>query len=179
MLHSPVSSETNIDKDLENSPWLDRKLVRPEHIEMWSQSMKEGGLKIVTLNGSFDLLHAGHLHMIHQASLQGDVLIVALNSDSSIKAYKSPLRPIITLQNRLSMMAALEFVDFVTWFDETDPRALLKRIGPHVHANGAEYGANCIEAEVVKEGGGEVYIIELIPGLSTSSIIEKIKTVCV
>jgi len=179
MLHSPVSSETTIDFDLENSPWLDRKLVRPEHLENWSQSMKEGNLKIATLNGSFDLLHAGHLHMIHLASLQADILIVALNSDSSIKAYKSPLRPIITLQNRLSMMAALEFVDFVTWFDETDPRDLLKKIAPHVHVNGAEYGSQCIEAEVVKEGGGQVHIVELIPGLSTSLIIEKIKTVCV
>lgn len=179
MSHSLESSETKIHFNLENAPWLDRKLVHPDLIEAWAKSMKEGKLTIATLNGSFDLLHAGHLHMIHQASLQADILIVALNSDGSIKAYKSPLRPIIPLESRLSMMAALEFVDFVTWFDETDPRTLLKKIAPHVHVNGAEYGANCIEAEVVKEGGGEIYIVELIPGLSTSAIIEKIKTICV
>jgi len=76
--------------------------------------------------------------MIHQASLQADVLIVALNSDNSIQKYKSPKRPIIPLIYRLRMMAALDFVDYVTSFEETDPRELLKRIKPHVHVNGAE-----------------------------------------
>lgn len=112
--------------------------------------------------------------MIHQASLQADVLIVALNSDRSIQQYKSSKRPIIGLQDRLSMMAALEFVSFVTWFEETDPRALLQIIRPDVHVNGAEYGSECIEAAVVREGGGRLHLVERIPGLSTSSILEKV-----
>lgn len=119
-------------------------------------------------------MHAGHLEIIYQASLVADILIVALNSDSSIKKYKSPNRPIIPLEERLKMMAALQFVDYVTWFDETDPIALLEKIKPDVHVNGAEYGAKCIEADTVKKHGGRVEIVQLVPGLSTSEIIKKI-----
>lgn len=137
------------------------------------------GKTIATLNGSFDLMHAGHLEMIYQASLQADVLILALNTDRSIQQYKSPLRPIIPLEFRLRMMAALEMVDYVTWFDETDPRQILSLIKPNVHVNGAEYGENCIEAEVVKSYGGKIHIVSLVPGLSTSQIIKKIVDTCV
>lgn len=140
--------------------------------------LRSEGKTIGTLNGSFDLMHAGHLEMIYQASQQADVLIVALNTDASIKKYKSPLRPIIPLEYRLQMMAALEMVDFVTWFDETDPRAILEAIRPDVHSNGAEYGEDCIEAEVVKKQGGRIHIVSLVPGLSTSNIIKKIKELC-
>jgi bifunctional ADP-heptose synthase (sugar kinase/adenylyltransferase) len=86
---------------------------------------------------------------------------------------------VIPLEYRLQMMAALEMVDFVTWFDETDPIALLSKIKPHVHVNGAEYGEHCVEAETVKQGGGRLHIVTLVPGLSTSAIFEKIKTLCV
>lgn len=158
------------------SPWKEKKTISPERLEERVKELRASGKKIVTLNGSFDLLHAGHLKMIHEASQQGDVLIVALNSDTSIKAYKSPLRPIIPLEHRLEMMAALEFVDFVTFFDETDPIALLEKIKPDVHCNGSEYGENCIEADVVKKHGGKIHIVRLAPGLSTTKLIEKIKT---
>ncbi len=121
------------------------------------------------------MLHAGHLYIIHQASLQADRLLVALNSDHSIRQYKSPDRPIVPLQYRLEMMAALEFVDFVTYFDETDPRVLLGKIKPDVHVNGAEYGVQCIEADVVRLQGGRLHLVDRIPSLSTSSIVEKIK----
>ena len=140
--------------------------------------IRASGKSIVTLNGSFDLLHAGHLEMIYQASLQGDVLIVALNTDDSIKKYKSPLRPIIPLKYRMEMMAALEMVSFVTSFEETNPIAILEIIRPDVHANGSEYGENCIESEVVKRYGGRIHIIPLVPALSTSNIIKKIKEIC-
>jgi bifunctional ADP-heptose synthase (sugar kinase/adenylyltransferase) len=72
------------------------------------------------------------------------------------------------------MLAALEFVDYVTWFDETDPRTLLQEIRPNIHVNGVEYGRNCIEADVVQANGGKLYLVELVPGLSTSYIIKKI-----
>ena len=130
---------------------------------------------IATLNGSFDLLHAGHLFIINEAAGQADILVVALNSDASIRAYKSPSRPIIPLEYRLKMMAALEAVDFVTWFNETDPILLLEQIRPDVHVNGSEYGAECIEAGVVREHGGRLHIVKKVEGLSTSAIIEKIK----
>ncbi len=156
--------------------WLEKKLIEPARLEEKIASLRAKKLTIATLNGSFDLMHAGHLYIIHQAHKQADRLIVALNSDCSIQKYKSPTRPIVPLKYRLEMMAALEFVDFVTWFEETDPRVLLSKIKPDVHVNGAEYGQNCIEAETVKSNGGKLYLVDRIPTLATSSLIEKIKT---
>src|SRR3990167_9445478 len=130
--------------------WLQKKLIDPAHLEEKIAALRARGLSIATLNGSFDLMHAGHLFIIHEASKQADRLIVALNSDRYIQQYKSPDRPIIPLSYRLEMMAALEFVDFVTWFEETDPRLLLSKIKPDVHVNGAEYGENCLEAQTVQ-----------------------------
>ncbi len=158
------------------APWLQNKLIEPKNLKKVCEEFRASSLTIATLNGSFDLLHAGHLFMVHEASKQADRLIVALNSDDSIRRYKSKNRPLISLQNRLELMAALEFVDFVTWFEETDPRELLRVIHPDVHVNGAEYGASCIEAEVVSELGARLHLVERIPSLSTSALIEKIKT---
>lgn len=151
-----------------------KKVILPENLKAKTEQLRNDGLTIATLNGSFDLMHAGHLHIIYEASKAADILIVALNSDLSIQVYKSPERPIIPLSYRLELMAALQFVSYVTWFEETDPRLLLATIKPDVHINGAEYGSNCIEADIVKEHGGQVKIINLIPGLSTSQIIQKI-----
>lgn len=155
--------------------WLQKKLVEPEHLEEKIADLRSRKLTIATLNGSFDLLHAGHLYIVYEASKQADRLIVALNSDRSVQQYKSPDRPIITLDYRLEMIAALEFVDYVTYFEETDPRILLAKIKPDVHVNGAEYGTHCIEAEVVKNHGGRLHLVDRIPSLATSAIIEKIK----
>lgn len=124
-------------------------------------------------------MHAGHLFLIYQAKLQADRLLLALNSDHSIRQYKGPHRPIISLEERLEMVAALEFVDFVTWFEELDPRAILSRIRPNVHVNGAEYGENCIEADTVRSVGGRLHLVERIPHLSSSAIIERIRDLCV
>lgn len=120
-------------------------------------------------------MHAGHLHIIHEASKRADILIVALNTDSSIKRYKNKNRPIIPLKYRLQMMAAIEFIDYVTYFNETNPIKILSIIKPDVHVNGKEYGENCMEADIVKKNGGKIHIIDLIKNLSTSEIIKKIK----
>lgn len=157
---------------------MQAKLILPDAIEEKVAGLRRSGKTIATLNGSFDLMHAGHLEMIYQASQQADVLILLLNTDQSIQKYKSPLRPIIPLENRVQMMAALEMVDFVSWFEETDPCQILLRIRPDVHVNGAEYGENCIEAEVVRSGGGRLHIVGLVPGLSTTEIIHKIVNTC-
>jgi len=157
---------------------LKAKTIDPELIEAAVASLRFKNKTIATLNGSFDLLHAGHLEILFQAAKQADVLFVLLNSDASIKLYKSPLRPIVPLAYRLKLMAALSFVGYVTWFEEIDPRALLARIQPDVHVNGAEYGENCIEADIVKKGGGRIHIVSLVEGLSTSNIIHKIVTTC-
>lgn len=160
-------------------PWSEaykNKIIPPNQLAEKIQSLRDQNKTIATLNGSFDLLHAGHLHMIYEASQMGDVLIMALNTDKSIQQYKSPTRPIVPLEYRLQMMAALGFVDYVTWFDETDPVRILSIIKPDVHVNGSEYGANCLEAETVKSNGGKIHIVELIPGLSTSAILQKIQS---
>ncbi|HSW87505.1 MAG TPA: adenylyltransferase/cytidyltransferase family protein [Rhabdochlamydiaceae bacterium] len=156
-----------------------RKIIAPANLEQKVQELKESGKTIATLNGSFDLMHAGHLEMIYQASLQADILLIAMNSDQSIRQYKSPLRPIIPLKYRMQMLSSLEMVDYITWFEETDPRELLKKVCPHVHVNGAEYGDNCIEAETVRNCGGRLHIVSLVPGLSTSNVIKKIIETCV
>jgi len=162
--------------------WSDafkNKFVLPDQLEELVLKLKKEKKTIATLNGSFDLLHAGHLHIIYEASKQADCLIVALNSDASIKKYKSEKRPFVPLQDRLQMMAALEFVDYVTCFEETDPCALLEKIKPDVHVNGAEYGEDCLESKIVKQHGGKIHIVKLVPGLSTTQIIEKIQNSCV
>jgi rfaE bifunctional protein nucleotidyltransferase chain/domain len=156
----------------------EQKFIAPEDIEHKVAQLRQEKKTIATLNGSFDLMHAGHLYIIFEASKQADILIVALNSDSSIQRYKSKNRPIISLQYRLLMMAALSCVDYVTWFDETDPRSILTKIKPDVHVNGIEYGKDCIEAETVRAHGGTLFLAEHIPGLSTSEIIKKIKNLC-
>ncbi len=172
--HQPDATHTEKKKT-----WAEeyrRKVILPENLEKWADQMHEKRVKITTLNGSFDLLHAGHLQIIYEASLQGDILILALNSDSSIKAYKNPARPIIPLQYRMEMIAALEFVDYVTWFNETDPRHILSLIKPQIHVNGSEYGEKCIEADVIKKYGGKMHIVNLVPGLSTSAVLKKIQS---
>lgn len=152
-----------------------KKLIKPEDLERKVEELKKENKTIVSLNGSFDLLHAGHLQIIYEASLQGDVLIVALNTDMSIKKYKNIKRPIIPLKYRLQQMAAIGFVDFVTYFDEVNPINILGIIKPNVHVNGAEYGKDCIEAPIVSLHGGKIHIVDLVPSLSTTNIIEKIK----
>jgi rfaE bifunctional protein nucleotidyltransferase chain/domain len=144
-----------------------KKRIDPSDLERFSNEIKKSGKTLVTLNGSFDLL------------LQGDILIVALNSDSSIKQYKSQDRPFIPLDERLQMMAALDMVDYVTWFEELDPCLLLSKLKPDVHVNGSEYGENCIEAETVKAYGGRLHIVQLVPGLSTTQIVKRITSACV
>lgn len=154
--------------------WRD-KLIDRKELARWAKGQREEGLTIATLNGSFDLLHAGHLHMIYEASKQADRLLLALNSDLSIKGYKGANRPLITLEHRLQMVAALEFVYAVTWFDELTPCALLEEVRPDVHVNGSEYGEDCVESAVVRRHGGRVHIVSLIDGLSTTRLLEKVK----
>lgn len=151
------------------------KIVDPSSLSRLSFELKKEGLMIATLNGSFDLFHAGHLYILSEAAKQADVLIVLLNSDASIKAYKGKNRPIISLKDRLKLIAALEGVDYVSSFEETTPINVLSKIQPHVHVNGIEYGQNCVEAEVVKKHGGVVHLVRRVEGLSTSELIKKIK----
>lgn len=155
--------------------FIQRKYVQPENLSSFCEELKKKGKRIVSLNGSFDLLHPGHLEMIYQASKQGDVLFLLLNTDASIQSYKGPDRPICPLEVRLQHVAALEMVDFVSWFSEENPIAILDKVRPHVHVNGSEYGENCIEADIVKKHGGSLHIVQLVEGYSSTYILQKIR----
>lgn len=137
--------------------------------------LRHEGKKVVTTNGVFDILHAGHVKALRESKEQGDVLIVGINSDACVKRLKGDSRPLVSENDRAYMLDALDCVDYVFMFDEDDPREFLKALKHDVHTNSEEYGEDCIEAEVVKENGGKIYLIKKIPGLSTSELIEKIK----
>lgn len=151
------------------------KLKTREEIAKIVEELRKEGKSIVTVNGSFDILHIGHIRMLEEAKQQGDLLIVGLNSDSSVKQYKSKDRPINPEGARAGMLEALECVDYITIFDETDPRALLEAIKPDVHVNGPEWGGqDCIEAETVRKHGGRIHVSKKVKGFSTTAMIEKI-----
>jgi D-beta-D-heptose 7-phosphate kinase/D-beta-D-heptose 1-phosphate adenosyltransferase len=150
------------------------RLVPRRELALLVEALRARGKRIVTVNGSFDLLHAGHLHILREASRQGDTLIVGLNSDASIQRYKGPDRPLIPQAQRAEMLLALRYVDYVHIFDESEPMPFLEEIRPDVHVNGAEYGEDCIEAPLVKRHGGRIQLIDRIAGLSTSHLVAQL-----
>jgi rfaE bifunctional protein nucleotidyltransferase chain/domain len=137
--------------------------------------LKKEGKKIVTTNGCFDLLHPGHIIYLNQAKKQGDVLIVGLNSDTSVKKIKGKTRPILNEKDRALMLASLEMVDYVVIFPEENPIAFLKALKPHLHLKGGDYQPEeMVEYKTVKEGGGEVKTVPFVKGYSTTALLKKI-----
>jgi len=135
------------------------------------------GKRIVFTNGCFDLLHPGHLDYLQKAGALGDVLIVGLNDDDSIRRLKGSARPVNPLPDRAIMLAALRAVDMVVSFTEDTPLKLIKTLMPDVLVKGGDYQPNTISgAREVRENSGEVVVIPLVDGHSTSSLIERIKT---
>ncbi|MEA2037360.1 MAG: adenylyltransferase/cytidyltransferase family protein [Nanoarchaeota archaeon] len=151
----------------------ENKIKRREELQKIVESLKGQGKKIVTCNGCFDILHAGHIKFLEEAKKQGDILIIGLNSDSSVKQNKGPKRPINNEMDRAIVLAALEAADYVTIYDEKTPIELLEVIKPNIHVNGEEYGENCIEAETVKNNNGKIYVVKLVKGYSTTNLIKK------
>src|SRR4029077_1834017 len=131
------------------------RLIARSALSQLALTLRAKGKRIVTTNGSFDILHNGHLYLLNEARQRGDVLIVGLNSDSSVRSYKGPDRPIIPERRRAEMLLAVRVCDYVQIFEETDPIAFLAEVRPDVHVNGSEYGAECIESEAVRRGGGQ------------------------
>jgi D-beta-D-heptose 7-phosphate kinase/D-beta-D-heptose 1-phosphate adenosyltransferase len=130
--------------------------------------------KIVFTNGCFDLLHEGHLHLLKQAKSAGDRLIVAVNSDASVKKLKGDKRPVENLATRMHKLADRPEVDFVLAFDEETPLNIIRKILPHVLVKGGDYSEEqIVGAEEVKNAGGSVLIIPLLKGYSTTQIIRS------
>ncbi len=137
---------------------------------------KAKGEKIVFTNGCFDLMHLGHVDYLEKARFLGDRLVVGLNTDDSVSRFKGPSRPIQDQHSRARVLAALQFIDLVVFFNEDTPLNLISTLLPDVLVKGSDYLAeNIVGADVVKKNGGVVKTIDFVPGYSTTRIIEKIK----
>jgi len=137
---------------------------------------KESGKKIVFTNGCFDIFHAGHIHLLTGAKNLGDRLFIGLNSDQSVQNLKGPDRPINPEDARVSILESLSMVDGVTIFQEDTPNELVKEIIPHVLVKGGDYSIkNVVGADTVRASGGEVVLIPMLKGYSTSDLITRIR----
>ena len=151
------------------------KLVARKALAKEVERLKRDGKRIVFTNGCFDLLHVGHVRYLQDAKAQGDVLIVGLNSDRSVRQIKGPTRPIVAEKDRAEVLASLACVDYVTLFDEPDPLVTIEMLMPNVLVKGADWEEHAIVGkDVVEANGGRVVRIALAEGASTSGIIEKI-----
>lgn len=139
------------------------------------KALKKAGKKIVFTNGCYDLLHGGHVRFLSKARKLGDVLVLALNSDASVRRIKGPKRPITPQSERLELMSYLESVDIVTLFNENDPYNIISDIVPDLLVKGGDWGLDkIIGADIVKANGGKVKNIKYEKGKSTTNIIKKI-----
>ncbi|MCM2322775.1 MAG: D-glycero-beta-D-manno-heptose 1-phosphate adenylyltransferase [Oligoflexia bacterium] len=130
--------------------------------------------RVVLTNGCFDIIHKGHVRYLEKARALGDLLVVALNSDESVRRLKGPERPINRLEDRAEVMAALGCVDFVTWFGEDTPQATIRQLRPKLFVKGGDYRvADLPEAPDVLAGGGKIRIIPFVEGQSTTSILAR------
>jgi rfaE bifunctional protein nucleotidyltransferase chain/domain len=135
---------------------------------------KRAGKTVVFTNGCYDLLHPGHVRLLESARSLGDVLILALNTDASVKRLKGPTRPLVPEEQRAGLAAALEAVDAVTFFDEDTPRELIAVVLPDILVKGADWAHWIAGREEVEAAGGKVLALPLEPGYSTTGIVEEI-----
>ena len=150
------------------------KIKTLEEIGNIAAKLKRENKRIVTTNGVFDILHAGHVKYLEKAKKLGDVLIVGINSDASVKVNKGPKRPINGQKERCEVVAAVESVDYVFLFDEKTPVEWIARIKPQIHAKAGDYSKGSMpETKVVEKNGGKIKIIEFEKGFSTSDLIKK------
>ena len=150
-------------------------LVSRDEIKRIRKELKEKGKKVVFTNGCFDILHVGHVRYLREASKTGDVLVLALNSDSSVRAIKGEKRPLVPATERAEILAALDFIDFITIFDELTPLDVIKSLKPDILIKGGDWPEEkVVGREEVKKWKGKVVIIPEVQGKSTTNIVEKI-----
>jgi len=134
------------------------------------------GKKVVFTNGCFDIIHVGHIRLLKEASKLGDVLIIGLNSDDSVRKIKGPARPINSLSDRAEVLSSIRYVDYIIAFEEETPRRLISLLLPDVLVKGGDYRKNeIVGADVVEAEGGKVVTIPLVEGKSTTKLIERIR----
>jgi len=154
------------------------KILRLERMHRERERLRSIGKRLVFTNGVFDLIHVGHIRYLTEARALGDCLVVAVNSDRSVRQLKGESRPIFSENERAEIVAALRMVDYVTIFDDVSPRTLIATLLPDVLVKGGDYGLDEIHGrEEVEAAGGTVISLPFVDGTSTTSIIEKMKSV--
>ncbi len=156
------------------------KILTRDVLQKKLEELRKQGKKIAFTNGCFDILHVGHVRYLREAKKTADVLVLALNSDSSVRSIKGEKRPLVSEQERAEVLAALEFIDFVTIFPELTPLELIKYLKPDVLIKGGDWPEEkVVGREEVKQWGGRVSIIPEVEGKSTTNVVDKIiKTYC-
>ena len=151
------------------------KILQLEKAYEVVEALKRRGKRVVFTNGCFDLLHPGHTRLLAEAQKLGDVLVVGVNSDRSVRALKGPWRPILPEAERAEILAAMKAVDYVTVFDEVSIRPVVARMLPHVLVKGATWGpTEIVGREEVESAGGLVISVPVAQGYSTSSVIQSV-----
>ena len=153
---------------------INNKLLDGEKLEKWLDDCRKNGKKIVFTNGCFDILHRGHVEYLAKAAAFGDVMIIGLNTDASVKRLKGPSRPVNDEYARAFVLAGLEFVSAVVLFDEDTPYNLIKTVQPDFLVKGSDYKPeNIVGYDIVTAKGGKVVTVDLVEGFSTTKTIEK------
>jgi D-glycero-beta-D-manno-heptose 1-phosphate adenylyltransferase len=151
------------------------QVVARDNLILAVQQLKRNGQRVVFTNGCFDLLHPGHIRLLEECRSLGDALIVAINTDASVRKNKGPNRPLIPEQERAEVLAGLAAVDYITVFSEPTPRQIIAAVLPHILVKGNDWGpTEIVGREEVEAAGGEVVSIPLEPGYSTTRLIERI-----
>ena len=151
-------------------------LLELNNLNRWTIKWRKENNNIVFTNGCFDVLHTGHLHLLQRARALGDLLVVGINSDRSIKGLKGHGRPLIGEDERAELLAALSCVDYVTVFSERTPLRVITSVKPDILVKGADYSiSDVVGRNVVERRGGRVELIPLLPGFSTTGLVESIQ----
>jgi len=159
------------------SSLLERKIKNPGELKKEISRLKSKGKVVVFTNGCFDLIHYGHVKYLEAAKRKGDILVVAVNSDGSVRRIKGKMRPLVNEKFRAGVIAALESVDYVIIFEEDTPLKLIKSLKPCILVKGSDWQEeNIVGRDFVKSYGGKVMTIKLIKGFSTSNLLKKIAT---
>jgi D-beta-D-heptose 7-phosphate kinase/D-beta-D-heptose 1-phosphate adenosyltransferase len=155
----------------------DGKILTRDDLVARAATWRMAGKRIVFTNGCYDLLHAGHLSLLSQAAKLGDILVLAINSDASVRRLKGPERPLVPQEDRAAVLAALGFVDAVTIFDEDTPLEVLQSVRPHVLVKGGDYQLDqVVGREFIEANGGRVILVPLTPEKSTTALVERIRS---
>jgi len=151
------------------------KILKLPDLIQTLEGLRKSGKRVVFTNGCFDILHVGHVRYLTAARAKGDVLVLGLNSDVSVRSIKPDNRPIVNQDQRAEVLAGLTCVDYITIFDEPDPLALIRAVKPDILVKGADWEeSEIIGSDVVKSYGGKVVRVEVVPDISTSRIIRRI-----